>query len=334
MEGRKRFNPNSRIEFNVGFSAGRRKQHARGACAPQIRTLPAFACSCQGQRARLRLTTTITITPITKGPADRRKVRLLALLTLAVCVSPVWAADAARPLKALLVTGGCCHDYTQQKKILSDGISARANVVWTIVQEGDNREHKMSIYTNANWARGYDVIVHNACFGFVNDDAFVETIAAAHRRGVPAVMLHCSMHSYRTAKTDEWRKCVGLSSYSHEKGRDLTVKNLQPDHPVMKDFPEVWHDAQDELYKNETVWPELIPLAQAYGEETKRDHIVIWLNTYGKGRVFATTLGHGNSTMQSEVYLDLIARGLLWVCEKLSSDGKPKPGYAAAQKQF
>jgi type 1 glutamine amidotransferase len=234
------------------------------------------------------------------------------------------------PIKALLVTGGCCHDYASQKKILSAGISARANVVWTIFHEGDDREHKAGIYTNRDWAKGFDVIVHNECFGFVKDDAFVENIAAAHHAGVPAVMLHCSTHSYRMATTDEWRKCLGISSYSHEKRRDLTVKNLLPGHPVMKGFPEVWPDAQDELYKNEKLWPDAIPLAQSFGEETKKDHVVIWLNTHGKGRVFVTTLGHGNETMQSDVYLDLVTRGLLWACGRLDDEGRPKAGFGPA----
>src|SRR6266545_7963726 len=52
---------------------------------------------------------------------------------------------AAEPLHALLITGGCCHDYEAQKKILSEGISARANVTWTIVHEGgDTKEHQVS----------------------------------------------------------------------------------------------------------------------------------------------------------------------------------------------
>jgi len=263
--------------------------------------------------------------------------KLLALLAVFTFGFSSSGADTkgsptGKPLRALLVTGGCCHDYAQQKKILSEGISARANVVWTIVHEGDDREHKVSIYTNANWAQGFDVIVHNECFGFVKEDAFVENITAAHRGGVPAVMLHCSTHSYRLATTDEWRKCLGISSYSHEKGRDLTIKNLRPEHPVMQGFPEVWHDALDELYKNEKLWPELVPLAQAFGEETKKDHVVIWLNTYGKSRVFATTLGHGNATMQSDVYLDLVTRGLLWTCNKLDTDGKPVAGYGSLKQ--
>ncbi len=238
------------------------------------------------------------------------------------------AAQAAEPIKALMITGGCCHDYEHQKKILSEGITARANVVWTIVHEGDNtREHKISVYSNPDWAKGYDVIVHNECFGFVDDDAFVEGITAAHKAGVPAVMLHCSEHSYRKAKTDEWRKCLGISSFSHEKAADLEVKVLKPEHPVLKGFPAVWPDAGDELYKNEKLWPDMIPLAQAFGKETQKDHVVIWLNTYGKARVFVTTLGHQNATMQSEVYLNLVSRGLLWACDKLDDNGNPKSGY-------
>lgn len=245
------------------------------------------------------------------------------------------AAPAAgpKPLKALMITGGCCHDYANQKKILSEGISARARVEWTVVHEGgDSRDHKVSIYANKDWAKGYDIVVHNECFGQVDDVEFVERIARAHFDGVPAVMLHCSTHSYRAAKTDEWRKCLGQTSMSHEKNRDFTVTNLKPEHPVMKGFPAEWRDMKDELYKNEHIWPNTIPLAQAYGEDTKKDHMVVWVNTYGKGRVFGTTLGHGNHTMQDPVYLDLVTRGLLWACGKLDEQGRPKAGYAATDK--
>ena len=95
----------------------------------------------------------------------------------------------------------------------------------------------------------------------------------------------------------------------------------------MRGFPDGWIDPTDELYKNEKLWPTLVPLAQAYGVETKKDHVVIWTNTYGKGRVFGTTLGHSNATMQDPIYLDLVARGLLWTCDKLDENGKPKSGY-------
>lgn len=259
--------------------------------------------------------------------------KIAALSILALLISATLHADEIKPLKVLMVTGGCCHDYENQKMILAEGISARANVEFTIVHEGgDSREHKVSIYEKQDWAKGYDVVLHNECFGAVTDVAFVERIAKAHFDGVPAVMLHCSTHSYRMAKTDEWRKCVGQSSFSHEKNRDLHVKNLKPEHPVMKGFPMEWLDPKDELYKNEKLWDNFVPLAKAFGEDTQKDHVLIWVNTYGKAKVFGTTMGHANGTMSDPVYLDLVSRGLLWVCGKLDDSGKPQPGYETRQK--
>lgn len=270
------------------------------------------------------------------------KRHITPLLLASAAVLGLWAADSkpatdAKPLKVLMVTGGCCHDYENQKRILAEGISARANVEFTIVHEEGpegkkDKTHKISIYENADWAKGYDVVLHNECFGGITDDAFVERIAKAHHDGIPAVMLHCSTHSYRAATTDEWRKCVGQKSMSHEKNRDLTVKNLAPENPIMKGFPMEWLDKADELYKNEVLYPDFVGLAKAYGEDTKKDHFVIWTNNYGSSKVFGTTLGHSNDTMQDPIYLDLVTRGLLWACGKLDENGKPKLGYEAKQK--
>ncbi len=261
--------------------------------------------------------------------------KYIALFLLLVIGDVALAADA-KPLKVLMVTGGCCHDYEHQKLILAEGISARANVEFTVVHEEGkdkaDKSHKISIYEKEDWAKGFDCVLHNECFGAVVDDAFVERIAKAHMDGVPAVMLHCSTHSYRMAKTDEWRKCIGQKSMSHEKSHDLTVKNISPEHPVMKGFPAEWLDKADELYKNEILFDHFVPLAKAWGQETKKDHNVIWVNTYGKAKVFGTTLGHTNDTMSDPVYLNLVTRGLLWACGKLGDDGKPLSGYEPKQK--
>ena len=257
-----------------------------------------------------------------------RLLHSLLLLGLALTAS---AADV-KPLRALMVTGGCCHDYANQKKILSEGLSARANVAWTVVHEGDSRTNEVSIYANPDWAKGYDVVLHNECYGFVTNVALVERIAAAHHAGVPAVMLHCSTHSYRMAATDAWRELLGQRSMSHESGRDFTVTNQAPGHPIMMGFPATWLAQKDELYKNEKLFPNFVPLANAWGVETKQTHAVIWVNTYGKARVFGTTLGHGNHVMADPVFLDLVARGLLWTCYKLDDQGKPLPGYEASSQ--
>jgi type 1 glutamine amidotransferase len=240
-----------------------------------------------------------------------------------------------KPIRALMVTGGCCHDYGAQKTILSEGISARANVTWTIIHEGeaDAKTHKFSIYTNADWAKGYDVVLHNECSGQVTNADWVEHIAKAHFGGVPAVVVHCSIHSYRYSSTDEWRKALGVSSMRHQTKRKFEVVTVKPDHPIMKGFPATWRHEPDELYEIIKVWPECTPLGEALtpGNTTNR-HPCIWVNQYGKGRVFGTTLGHDNQTMQRADYLDLVTRGLLWACSKLDDKGEPKVGYSKAAK--
>lgn len=234
----------------------------------------------------------------------------------------------APPIKALLITGGCCHDYDNQKYILPQGISARANVTWTVVhQGGDDRNVMIDIYKKPDWIKDFDVVVHNECFGGVTDDDFVNSIATAHREsGVPAVMIHCAAHSYRNAKTEQWRQLLGISTFSHESQRPLEVKNVNAEHPIMQGFPETWLTTKDELYKNTKVWPNVTPLGTSRGVDGK-DHVLIWTNTDGPARVFATTLGHTNEVMLHENYLGLVSRGLLWATEKLDDQGRPLPGY-------
>lgn len=258
-----------------------------------------------------------------------RALPVYALLAVASSTL-VCAEDKPSPLKGLLITGGCCHDYENQKRIITEGLSQRVNIAWDVIHEGGSgKDHKVSVYSDANWAKKYDVIFHNECFGGVTDDAFVQGITAAHHAGVPAIFVHCSLHSYRNAAVgaDAWRELIGVTSRSHEKKRGVNAIRLNNQHPVMKGFPENWQTPNGELYKIERNWPNCIPLAKAYGEDTKKDHTVIWLNTFGNARVFGTSLGHHNETMNNEVWLGVVARGLLWSVDRLQPNGKAMKGY-------
>jgi len=251
------------------------------------------------------------------------------LIQVIVCLVFAISASAAEPINALLITGGCCHDYERQKELIPQGLSQRANIQWTILHEGgDSREHEVKLYRTPGWANGYDVIVHNECFGAVTDPEFVKAITTAHFDGVPAVIIHCSLHSYRqSGAADAWRELIGVTSRSHEKSRPECVRRIVDDHPVMIGFPETWTTPQGELYKIEKVWPNCQPLAVAAGVDSEGDHPVIWVNTFGKARVFGTSLGHHNETINTPEWLDVVARGTLWAVNRLGEDGKPLPGY-------
>lgn len=258
-----------------------------------------------------------------------------AALAAASLATPAARADepakgAPKPIRALLITGGCCHEYTTQKQIIAEGVSARARVEWTVVQEGGtSTRHRVSVYEKPDWAANYDVIVHNECFADVTDKAFIEKVLAPHRAGTAAVVIHCTMHTFSKLGTDEWREFLGVDTRRHGPQHPLEVKNLKPDNPIMKGFPSLWTTGNEELYNINRVFPTAVALAEA--PENGKQHTVIWTNTYGKGRVFGTTIGHNNKTMQDPVYLDLLTRGLLWSVGQLDDNGHPKPGYAAAK---
>lgn len=245
------------------------------------------------------------------------------------------------PIRALLITGGCCHDYNMQKDILMSGISERANVQWDLVYEQfDGKEHKIGRYLDPDWAKGYDVIVHNECYGGVTDSAFVDSIVKAHTDdNIGAVMLHCSMHSYRAAETDSWRKLIGASSFNHGAKNPIAVRKLaEGGHPVMAAVPDDWVTVDGELYNTNPktnpdakMWDSATLLAEGSQPKTAEPQTCIWLNEYEGSKVFATTIGHHNETMMDPVYLDLVTRGLLWTVGKLGDDGKPVEGAAAVK---
>jgi uncharacterized protein len=257
----------------------------------------------------------------------------LTCLALAVTtwltVLPLAArAEVSAPIRALMITGGGWHDYENQRTILAEGLGQRTHLEWTIDFEGGKDSNaKISRHENIDWASQFDVVVYNMCFAGVSDVEWIERIANAHyTTGLPAVFLHCAIHSYR-GQTDQWFEFGGVTSHRHEAHRPFTVENLAPRHPIMRLFPESWRTPQGELYEIAKVWPNATPLAHAYGQDTERHHVTVWTNQYGQARVFGTTIGHHNETMATDEYLDLVTRGLLWSVEKLGTDGEPRPGY-------
>ena len=126
----------------------------------------------------------------------------------------------AEAVRALMITGGCCHDYQNQKRIISEGLSKQVGPIdWTILEYGGTRDVKADVYKQSDWIEGFDIVIHNECFGAITDGEFVKGIVRAHiDHGVPAIVIHCSMHSYRAAPTaNSWRAFLGVTSQRHER---------------------------------------------------------------------------------------------------------------------
>lgn len=217
------------------------------------------------------------------------------------------------PLRALVITGGCCHNYPMQAQALAAAMSSHASVNWTVIDEGGAGTRAMlPFYDNPNWAQHYDVVVHNECFADTDSPDYIRKITTAHRAGVPAVVIHCAMHTYRAAKMDDWREFLGVTSRRHDHQSRYPVTRVQPNHPILAGVPEGWVTPKDELYVIEKLWPNAQALATSVSELDGKVYPVAWINQYGNARVFGTTYGHSEDTFRDPIYLDMLCRGVLW----------------------
>ena len=273
----------------------------------------------------------------------------LAFGGFAVAQNNAADAKAAKPIRALLVLGGCCHDYAKQKDILAKGIAERANVDVTIAYSPDKTTKVLNpVYAKDDWHVGYDVVIHDECTADVNDEATIAKILKPHKDGLPGLVLHCAMHSFRTkgfnnksAPPTPWFEFTGLPSTGHGPQEPIAITFSDKQSPVTKGL-EDWTTIKEELYNNSTgkLLDTAKPLARGkqvvknrQGQERTDEAVVVWTNEYnGKAKVFGTTLGHNNGTVEDPRYLDLVTRGLLWSTGHLTDDGKPAAGYEAQKK--
>ncbi|TLF44988.1 ThuA domain-containing protein [Maribacter aurantiacus] len=126
---------------------------------------------------------------------------------------------------------------------------------------------------------------------------------------------------------------------SHGPEYEFLITTREPEHPIMKGLPKTWMHTQDELYErmrgpfeNATI------LATAFADVERNappwDPNTVGLGAnvpmlmaidYGKGRVFHTTLGHFDYSMECVGFITTLQRGSEWaatgnVTQELPSD--------------
>ncbi|MCA0931358.1 ThuA domain-containing protein [Lutimonas saemankumensis] len=113
---------------------------------------------------------------------------------------------------------------------------------------------------------------------------------------------------------------------SHGAQYEFLITTREPEHPIMKGLPKNWLHAQDELYdrmrgpfENATI------LATAYADPEKNKQTwepvldgsgwnvpMLMVIEYGKGRIFHTTLGHFDYSMECVGFMSTFQRGAEW----------------------
>jgi hypothetical protein len=267
--------------------------------------------------------------------------RKLLVLAAMLCLATGGFAQEARPLRALMFVGGCCHDYKTMPGYLTQKISGLANITFDI-RPMPNAQEMAAAFADPKFAQGYDVVVYDICFGEAWKDGDYDGALRAAASGIPVVFIHCSMHTYRPPRNTKdpqlkareaiadakWHALVGMDSRVHDKYQSFSTTKADKTHSILTSFPDSWTTPGDELYNTIKMMPMATPLLTAKSPSSGKVHTVAWVNVYQGARVFGTTLGHDMKTGSDPAYHRLLACGLLWACGKLRPDGTPEAGYS------
>ncbi|SIO28588.1 Trehalose utilisation [Singulisphaera sp. GP187] len=246
----------------------------------------------------------------------------LAALVAASASSSSSATFAAEPVKVLIITGDNIknHDWTGTTEALKDLLSegGRFKVDVTPAPSKD--------LTDANLAK-YDVLVLNyketpqgseeSRWSDANKAAFLKAVKEG---GKGLVVHHFASAAFTNPNWKEYEQAIAggwRTQGYHGPAHEFSVKKTEVKHPVSDGAPAKFDHAIDELYSASLRTRGSLVLATAYCDPTKPqgtgiDEPVIWVNQYGKGRVFNNVLGHDTKAMSDKNYQEWMRRGIEW----------------------
>ena len=271
--------------------------------------------------------------PSVEIPVIRRALTCLTLLTLFSV-----AAQAAEPIKALIVDGQNNHRVwptttKMMKSYLEDTRLFTVDVA-TAAPKGTDPNFKPEFSK-------YDVVISN--FGHGAADWPKETQKAFEKfvsGGGGFVVVHAADNSF--PNWIAYNQMIGIGGwggrneksgpYVYTDADGKVIRDTSPgrggnhgaqwefpvvvrdkDHPITKGMPTEWLHAKDELYDMlRGPGQNMHILATAESNVTNRHEPMIFTIKYGKGRVFHTPMGHAEYSQECVGFITTITRGTEW----------------------
>ena len=247
---------------------------------------------------------------------------ILSVLACLLLVSVAVSGAESKGAKVLIITGDEYHKWKETAPFLKKLLTKAGHSV-------DITETSSKDLTADNLAK-YDVLLLNyrdtpkgakdnpaSVWSDANKKAFLDAV----KGGKGLYVYHYASAAFTTtsdldkqfekAIAGGWRK-----QGHHGKMHEFTV-SVRKEHPITAGIKEFSH-GRDELYQNSLMLPSSEVLVTAHSEKAKdpkntgKHEPVVWVSTFGKGRVCANVMGHDLEAMKGDGFQTLLIRGVEW----------------------